>query len=176
MASELGVQTIQHTNGTDAATIDSTGRILTPARPAFHAYGNQSAWQSDLPDNSWHDDTSFTSTVYNVGNCYSTTSCDFTAPIDGIYAINFWQWISLPASNSFYMQLVRTRGATSTDVVQVGFGIGSTGSGNRTLSWAGNLLLESGDVIKLQRFRATTGSQDYFNSLDHAGFQGHLVG
>ena len=30
---ELGVQTIQHTNGTDAMTIDSSGRILTPARP-----------------------------------------------------------------------------------------------------------------------------------------------
>ena len=28
MASELGVQTIQHTNGTDAMTIDSSGRIL----------------------------------------------------------------------------------------------------------------------------------------------------
>ena len=35
MASELGVQTIQHTNGTDAMTIDSSGRVLTPARPLF---------------------------------------------------------------------------------------------------------------------------------------------
>ena len=31
MASEIGVQTIQHTNGTDAMTIDSTERVLTPA-------------------------------------------------------------------------------------------------------------------------------------------------
>ena len=28
MASEIGVQTIQHTNGTDAMTIDSSGRVL----------------------------------------------------------------------------------------------------------------------------------------------------
>ena len=40
MASELGVQTIQHTNGTDAMTIDSGGRVLTPQRPAFYAYGD----------------------------------------------------------------------------------------------------------------------------------------
>lgn len=30
MASELGVQTIQHTNGTDAMTIDSSGRVNMP--------------------------------------------------------------------------------------------------------------------------------------------------
>ena len=30
MASELGVQTIQHTNGTDAVTIDSSGNIALP--------------------------------------------------------------------------------------------------------------------------------------------------
>ena len=33
MASELGVQTIQHTNGTDAMTIDSSGAVNP--RPAW---------------------------------------------------------------------------------------------------------------------------------------------
>ena len=33
MASELGVQTIQHTNGTDAMTIDSSGRVVISQRP-----------------------------------------------------------------------------------------------------------------------------------------------
>ena len=37
MASILGIDTIQHQSGTTAMTIDSTGRILTPARPAFRA-------------------------------------------------------------------------------------------------------------------------------------------
>ena len=31
MASEIGVQKIQHTNGTDAMTIDSSGRVQTPS-------------------------------------------------------------------------------------------------------------------------------------------------
>ena len=35
MASELGVQTIQHTNGTDALTIDSSGRVAQPQVIAF---------------------------------------------------------------------------------------------------------------------------------------------
>ena len=36
MASEIGVQTIQHTNGTDAMTIDSSGRVQLPAIPCCH--------------------------------------------------------------------------------------------------------------------------------------------
>ena len=35
MASTLKVNTIQHTGGTTGMTIDSSGRILTPARPSF---------------------------------------------------------------------------------------------------------------------------------------------
>ena len=34
MASEIGVQTIQHTNGTDAMTIDSSGRVNP--QPVLH--------------------------------------------------------------------------------------------------------------------------------------------
>ena len=37
MASEIGVQTIQHTNGTDAMTIDSSGRVLTPVASCISA-------------------------------------------------------------------------------------------------------------------------------------------
>ena len=52
MASELHVDAIKHSGGTSAMTIDSTGRILTPARPAFSAhlsadvnYGTADAYQ-----------------------------------------------------------------------------------------------------------------------------------
>ena len=37
MVSKLEVDTIAHSGGTTGMTIDSTGRILTPARPAFRA-------------------------------------------------------------------------------------------------------------------------------------------
>jgi len=46
MASILKVNEIQHTGGTTAATIDSSGRILTPARPLFMAPGNASGYQN----------------------------------------------------------------------------------------------------------------------------------
>lgn len=49
MASELGVQTIQHTNGTDAITVGSTGIISQPNLPVFRV--DKTADQSGIADN-----------------------------------------------------------------------------------------------------------------------------
>lgn len=84
MASILGVETLQHTNGTTAATIDSSGRILTPARPAFFAYLN--AHQSNASNTYFK--VAFNDTVFNVGSNFDTTNNRFVAPIDGIYQFN----------------------------------------------------------------------------------------
>jgi len=43
MAGIVGLTELQHTNGTSAATIDASGRILTPARPSFHARKSSSS-------------------------------------------------------------------------------------------------------------------------------------
>lgn len=52
MASELGVQTIQHTNGTDAMTIDSTGRVQVHKNYSDTSnYPSASTWSiTGVPD------------------------------------------------------------------------------------------------------------------------------
>ena len=60
--SNLLVQNIKHTNGTVAQTIDSSGRVLTPARPSFCAYEDSGGHQIDA-----------TSTIR-----YQTTTCNVT--------------------------------------------------------------------------------------------------
>ena len=89
MASELGVQTIQHTNGTDAMTIDSSGRILTPARPAFSVYGDTDGSSVDVTSGP-ADVNIFNVTDFNIGSCISLSSgvATFTAPIAGLYQFN----------------------------------------------------------------------------------------
>ena len=47
--SKIQVETISHTNNTTGMTIDSTGRILTPARPAFQARGSNEAYVTTNP-------------------------------------------------------------------------------------------------------------------------------
>ena len=72
--SKLSVNTIAHTGGTTAQTIDSSGRILTPARPAFRAYLNANSGQSD-----WTFSTGTQGNIvfdvedFDVGGNYDTT-------------------------------------------------------------------------------------------------------
>ena len=82
--SNLLVQNIKHTNATTAQTIDSTGRILTPARPAFRARiagstgatGTQGVLVFETED-------------FDIGGNYNTSNGIFTAPVTGIYHLMF---------------------------------------------------------------------------------------
>ena len=83
MSSILKVDTIQNTGGTTGLTIDSGGRVLSPARPAFKAYIGSSGWV-DLT----HGQTSripFNAEKYDVGGCFDTSTSTFTAPVAGYY-------------------------------------------------------------------------------------------
>ena len=91
--SNLLVQNIKHTNGTTAQTIDSTGRVLTPARPAFRARldgpsSNATGSQGTIV---------FNNEDFDIGSNYNTSDGLFTAPIGGIYQFMFR---ALAATNS----------------------------------------------------------------------------
>ena len=73
--SNLLVQNIKHTNGTTAQTIDSTGRVLTPARPSFRAKPSGSATTiGNNNDIVFGDVTSATHGCHNIGGHYSTST------------------------------------------------------------------------------------------------------
>jgi len=81
--SNILVQNIKHTNNTTAQTIDSTGRILTPARPAFRAYKNASGYVELT--HAEYQILTLNATDFNVGSCYDTSTYRFTAPVTGTY-------------------------------------------------------------------------------------------
>jgi hypothetical protein len=68
------------TGNTTAMTIDSGGRVLTSARPAFYAKVNSE--QSNIATNQWVD-ISFTNIISNQGSHFGGTV--FTAPATGYY-------------------------------------------------------------------------------------------
>jgi hypothetical protein len=80
--SNLLVQNIKHTNGTTAQTIDSSGRVLTPARPAFSAKKVNSGGGASLNGH-----ITFDTVTFNVGSGWDGTN-KFQAPIAGIYSFS----------------------------------------------------------------------------------------
>jgi hypothetical protein len=87
MASIIGVQELQHTNGTSAATIDSSGRILTPARPAFR--GTREYTTTDFTGSGV--DISGYTEDFDIGSAFDASAGTYTVPITGIYQINVTQ-------------------------------------------------------------------------------------
>tara|TARA_Y100000114_G_scaffold87382_1_gene80807 strand:+ start:117 stop:587 length:471 start_codon:yes stop_codon:yes gene_type:complete len=155
--SNLLVQNIKHTNGTTAQTIDSSGRILTPARPAFHA------------DSSTHQGSgSYFFTSYNTngvgrfnqGGHLELSTGIFTAPIAGVYTFGF---VFRDTQNTTGRKIGRIYLNDTDFEVAENDGIYSDIGGS--LSY----LLSANDTIRL----ATHPAGDQFNAVRFSGF---LVG
>ena len=80
----LNVPTIKDSSGTNTAmTIDSTGRILTPARPAFFVAQDSSSTSA------FTGAINFNTVHTNVGSHFDISNDRFVVPIAGIYHFDF---------------------------------------------------------------------------------------
>ena len=64
VATNIQSDTIKHSGGTTAMTIDSTGRILQPAKPSFFAHMTGGTWVSNVADDAV---LPFNTTLHNTG-------------------------------------------------------------------------------------------------------------
>ena len=85
--STLKVDTIQHTGGTTGLTIDSSRRVLTPARPMFFARMETNTDADSV--------VKFDDIQINVGSCYDSSTGRFTATITG----NYWYAFNVLSDN-----------------------------------------------------------------------------
>ena len=174
MASILGVETLQHTNGTDAITIDSSGNItasgnvITSNRPAFHhssVTGSASPITGDL---------TFNTELFDIGGVFDNTV--FTAPVTGLYEFSFIGFASDANANiisgavNLNLQKSTDSGSTYSTVLRSYNRHGSTGY--PPLNFSTILKLNSGDKIKLN-----TSDYIYADSTGHlTRFSGYLIG
>jgi hypothetical protein len=105
-----GSGTIQNTVGTGGITIDSTNRVLTPVIP--HAIcklvsGNTGAYNAAALSATMIP----TNVVRNIGGVYNSSTGRFTAPVAGLYEINFSTNIYTAAANTWIQVQTFVNGA-----------------------------------------------------------------
>jgi len=87
------------TVGTDQLVVDSVGRVTMPYQPAFRVHRSTATWEVySLQTVIW--DTA----TLNIGNHFNTTNGTFTAPINGLYYLQFAAYqLQASASGSAYI-------------------------------------------------------------------------
>ncbi len=87
--SKIYVNEIRHSGGAVAAiNIDSSGRILTPARPAFRVKFDADTSTINISSITTLDFNTYGSVDFDIGNNFVLASNKFVAPISGLYQID----------------------------------------------------------------------------------------
>ena len=114
MASVIQVDTIQTSLGTSAITFDSSGRMNTPNRPHaickmvsldVGAYNNLANGSVITPTN----------VLRNIGGVYNSSNGRFTAPVAGLYEMNFHSNMYTNPAASWVMIRTWINGSNYTD-------------------------------------------------------------
>lgn len=146
------------TNDTERARIDSSGRVTTPYQPSFEAYrtsGNVTTSNSTVV---------FNNTRHNVGNHYSTSTGNFTAPINGTYLFTTQAFTNGGSHGVVDIQVngysrVRMEADTNVDY--------------RSMFASGIFSLSANDVVRIW---CTTQPIHYNTSGAYSNFCGYLLG
>tara|TARA_R100000353_G_scaffold119311_1_gene84964 strand:- start:678 stop:1190 length:513 start_codon:yes stop_codon:yes gene_type:complete len=170
MASELHVDAIKHSGGTSAMTIDSSGRVFTPVRPAFFAYATSSPYISSAAT----DQKLGLTEDYDKTNNFANS--EFTCPVSGLYFFN--------VSVNFYGSGVSTRyvrarlykNGSTTQIECHSHMSDETGNSDYAhTSFGCTLDLSANDVMAVYVTSSSTSIQVAgFNKTTH--FSGHLIG
>ena len=148
----LNVGTIKDASATSTAmTIDSTGRILTPARPAFR--GTKSYTTTDFTTET--DITSYTED-FDIGGAFDATAGTYTVPLTGIYQINVQQFGNANFSNANQTRLRLAIDGTVNDFDEVYDDPESGQSSSMTIAQTKSLT--SGQVLKVSFFVSNDNS------------------
>ena len=124
MTSELRVSTIAAVGGTSAMTIDSSGRVNTPTRPAFKVRRRNNAGSQTQLTGSDIFKTGQTNgqiiTDYNIGSHFSNGR--FTCPVAGIYQFTAIGLISdasgaVAGGNYTFLAYFTKNGETNSDAI-----------------------------------------------------------
>lgn len=137
MASIIGVQELQHTNGTSAMTIDSSGLVSLPNSVYLTRFGLTSNLTSDGIITNWSAPT-ISNQVATIGSAVTASSGVFTFPVTGVWRVHLNARVITTADGTLAAQLdITTNGGTSfttTAFASEGDGASTTNTGSIVLT------------------------------------------
>lgn len=171
MASEIGVQTIQHTNGTDAMTIDSSGRVLQPKKPSFLCRPSAAMSQTTA---GWRP-LDFATVEHDIGSNLHADGY-FVAPLNGVYHFDYRVRLDGVGSGFVIISLgennTGTAPSTSALYYSTYFIIGSPNSSYDSLTTSATVELNANDKVVPWVYSADTS----WSVAMASSFSGFLVG
>lgn len=173
--STLGIENIEHTNGTTAMTVDNAGRVFQPTKPAFSVRGyNSSIRAGSVNGVTLHANAqiiyNWQSVVINRGNAFNNTTGIYTVPVAGLYQLH--AGVGYKASTNYLKLMIY---ATSSDADNDGY----------LATWANNDNNHTGRQLSTiieasvgQEF--AMGMSDLYSTPDtniaYAWFSAYLIG
>jgi hypothetical protein len=119
--------------------------------------------------------TNLNTEVMDPSNSYNATTCEFTAPVTGLYSFSSYLTInSVTTSPGGVIFGFVVNNATSMNPAQVPIVVGSPGmyTTDENLSFSGLIYLNAGDNVKIGMYGAD-GGENF--SVSYAGFSGFKV-
>ena len=164
-ATNLEVTTIKDkTNTNTAISIDTSGRITTPQRPAFATTGtnytqSNNAYSIIIPN----------AETFDNGSNYNASTGVFTTPIAGLYMFGYWG-LSYPHVGHANTIAYHKNGSI------VGQAIQSTGDSAQHNLASGSIILElvANDTIDLRYYQNSSSSGKAYST--QWNMYGYLIG
>ena len=171
MASTLKVNELQHTGGTTALTVDSTGRVLQPAKPAFRIARSGSSAA----------DTAggigvicpFDVISSNAQNCFNQGGFTFsggvvTVPVDGVYQLN--ANLRVDGVGTGYLLARITINGSTTGQSETYAITGDPAADFQSFNLAECFKLETGDTIEFRIASQNDSSWDFAGACTASGY------
>jgi hypothetical protein len=163
-----------NTGGTITGSLTATGNVFTPNRPRFNIKFPAAAYSNDnmatlLPAGNGTV-TGWGSAVINDGN-FSLVTGKYTAPVTGVYMINFWVTWSIPTGSGTDFAISVNDTSTSPAIEPVVVVKPATNFAWTNGSITRIVALNQGDTVSVR-------TTSFDNRLGHgrAEFSGFLIG